>query len=74
MINDMLGCVHTCPTVSGASQHAYACAARVTYHMLQYSVPKMLDLDLVAALDELQGHLDRVPRIATLQLQQSGQM
>lgn len=37
--------------------------------MLQNSVPKMLDLDLVAALDELQGHLDRVPRITTLQLQ-----
>lgn len=39
--------------------------------MLQHSVPKVLDLDLVAALHELQGHLNRVPRIATLQLQQS---
>ena len=40
--------------------------------MLQNSVPKVLDLDLVAALDKLQSHLDRASRIGTLQLQIHG--
>ena len=53
-----MGCVHDNPIVGSASQNAHACATWMTHHMLQDSVPKMLDLDLVAALDELQGHLD----------------
>ena len=62
----MLACVHT---EHSAELHiTMSLRSFQSYHMLQDSIPKVLHLNLVATLDKLQGHLNRVPSIGTLQL------
>ena len=50
-------------------QHRSIAASRDPHHMLKYSVTKVLHFYLVAALHQLQCHLNRTMGLATLQLQ-----